>query len=611
MPANAFASDAGPFNPTTGLACSNPTNYGYCLSTDAAITMQINPFPGERMFSVYDGPAFQQANAFLDVYPTLLTGDLNKWMYWNRHVDGVPKDSSSQCYLPNAAIAWKQPNGFYYPPAFHSQNLMFANTKPAPGLIRHFLIEPLFKTLSKPMVPPVPNTDAITARYCSGTDSPGMFNNFTDIDRQTVLNDGVPDTTSTTGMNVPGGDGALTGLVGTQESPTKTTGRETISVNEDAFFNAPVERVECASDKHPTSNDGKGAPGTAKTSPYEYVTTGMIAKCALGYYTIQCPCNGGTCPITYPYECAQSLNTCTQTYTSYWTHQSANPQSFGVPLYREYLTGTEYAKSPRPKPFIQMMGQGSGQRSTLTLNHGRFYIDTSNNCAAQGGCKPYQPNSGVSVFQGGQTYYVYFIYGRASTYLTFDIYLGPNCPSGQNGSCDGKWTVNPVRGVLDGEPYVFNDVTGSPEWLPTPTYDQSTNVLTVTVDLSKSTIATDFSSEFGQACQPTTYCAVKEQDGKTTCGCKAGTSCKEDVACSWGPKDGDWPNAGAYGFSFTMPSDWNPPANHVDPPAGLIVPFTSDAYFTNDYNNTNKPNVNLVGIDPSKFGQNSQCDYRQ
>ena len=27
----------------------------------------------------------------------------------------------NDCILPNAAIAWKQPNGFYYPPAFHSK----------------------------------------------------------------------------------------------------------------------------------------------------------------------------------------------------------------------------------------------------------------------------------------------------------------------------------------------------------------------------------------------------------------------------------------------------------------------------------------------------------
>ena len=43
-------------------------------------------------------------------------------------------------YMPNAAIGWKQPNGFYYPPALYSKNLDFNNVD-----IRHFVIEPLFQ----------------------------------------------------------------------------------------------------------------------------------------------------------------------------------------------------------------------------------------------------------------------------------------------------------------------------------------------------------------------------------------------------------------------------------------------------------------------------------
>ena len=53
---------------------------------------------------------------------------------------GVPQDDRGVCYLPNAAIAWKQPNGFYYPPAFHSRNLYFDQDVD----IRHFVVEPLF-----------------------------------------------------------------------------------------------------------------------------------------------------------------------------------------------------------------------------------------------------------------------------------------------------------------------------------------------------------------------------------------------------------------------------------------------------------------------------------
>ena len=36
------------------------------------------------------------------------------------------------------AIGWKQSNGFYYPPAFHSDNLFFKNVD-----IRHYVVEPL------------------------------------------------------------------------------------------------------------------------------------------------------------------------------------------------------------------------------------------------------------------------------------------------------------------------------------------------------------------------------------------------------------------------------------------------------------------------------------
>ena len=43
--------------------------------------------------------------------------------------------------MPNAAIGWKQPNGFYYPPAFHSTNLFFNKDVD----VRHFVVTPLYE----------------------------------------------------------------------------------------------------------------------------------------------------------------------------------------------------------------------------------------------------------------------------------------------------------------------------------------------------------------------------------------------------------------------------------------------------------------------------------
>jgi hypothetical protein len=84
--------------------------------------------------------------------------------------------------------------------------------------------------------------------YCFPNDT--MFNGFTAIDRQTELSDD---------------DGSLTGLG--KESVKDNDSRETISVNEDSFFNAPTETPECLSNigkitfRHmPTSRASLGYP---------------------------------------------------------------------------------------------------------------------------------------------------------------------------------------------------------------------------------------------------------------------------------------------------------------------------------------------------------------
>src|SRR5262249_40396991 len=154
-------------------------------------------------------------------------------------------------------------NGFYYPPAFHSRNLWFNNVD-----IRHFVIEPAFKTINPADCNPPTKNDcdpfqqnqtAVTDRYC--TYSNNMFSaSFNHIDRQTVLNDD---------------DGTLTGLVGSYggENPPS------ISINEDDFFNAPLPTPECLSDVNvkPPLPISTTLPFTARTSPYEWLSTAIIA----------------------------------------------------------------------------------------------------------------------------------------------------------------------------------------------------------------------------------------------------------------------------------------------------------------------------------------------
>ena len=126
-----------------------------------------------------------------------------------------PTVKVGDCYLQNAAIAWKQPNGFYYPPTFHSNNLFFQNVD-----IRHYVIDPFWLPAAAPATY---NTDPAAAlqRYCQVNQNNQLFNNFSAIDRQTVLTDD---------------DGSLTGY------------KTTVSLNVDNFFHAPIEGIQCESD---------------------------------------------------------------------------------------------------------------------------------------------------------------------------------------------------------------------------------------------------------------------------------------------------------------------------------------------------------------------------
>ena len=325
-PDNAFADSAGPFNPK-GLQCDNPMLPGYAPSYCLSSAQGISFIGGDtfnnnqRLINIYDGPSYQENNAFLDIPVTRLGNEDGNCSQTQGGVQqncpgfktfsslfyGVPADPKNPgaCYLPNAAIAWKQSNGFFYPPAFHSQGLFFSNVD-----IRHFVIEPLFDfgTFTT-------NFTAVKNRYCTWSNQ--LFQAYTDIDRQTILNDD---------------DGSLTGLQGDLGNGNT---RETISVNQDPFFNAPTVTVECASDLHNKGNPATDAPGTADTSPYEYVTTATIAACGINL--------GGCRQNGYTGYCNQQNG---NQYCA-WGDQCSTGNGpygcYGVPLYRQYLTDQEFA----------------------------------------------------------------------------------------------------------------------------------------------------------------------------------------------------------------------------------------------------------------------------
>jgi len=497
--ASGFASAYGPFNPKGGLpADGNKCSGNHCLSIPDGISVPVNNFVmSQRMFNIYDGPAYQDSNAYLDIRKLAITdcalspnGAFCNSTTLAGRVLGLPFDASLGCHMPNAAIAWKQPNGFYYPPAFHSLNLYFDDGKVAGPKhkvdIRHFVIEPLFTAGTYDI-----DLTKVKQQYCNW--SPTLFNGYTDVDRQTELSDD---------------DGSLTGY------------QKTVSVNNDEFFNAPTEVVECESDS------------TAKTSPYDYVTSVVYPACA----------RTGTC-------CVQGAPCDKAPRVEAWDADCANEHCYGVKLYRQLQTSAQ-----EPASFIRMGGQRQFQRSTLSANNGVFYVDTTVSAATQ---KLSKGITSINEFREGQVYYLFLLYATPDTTQKYQIYVGDNF---NKDDAEQLWAT---RAVVTTPPTAFNKIDDWPaEW----TKEYANGILTVTLKMKFDGFNGSYKDTFQDICKPATFCSWtddpnnKETGG--TCGCKKDgdfaaqcsdlNNSKQDVCAAWAQKSFDCPKDGCFGIGFKM-----------------------------------------------------------
>ncbi len=536
---NKYAGNAGPVTPTSGRVCRN-TDINFCIPADKVNStlddgsvFQLSNHATNRFFSIYDGPSLEDSNVYLDITPTIIndctdttTKLCRNSAYMQGRVLGIPglggvatpAARPTSCYLPNAAIAWKQPNGFYYPPAFHSTNLFFNNVA-----IRHYLIEPKF--LAATDASPYPyTTDLPTslAEYCNV--EPSMWAGFTDVDRQTELNDD---------------DGSLTGVV------------NTISVNSNIFFQAPTQDFECKSDFTPSNTSTRA---TAKVSPYDYVTTVLYAdQCS------SAPPPSASCDGTSP------------TDPGMWTKACTNERCFGVPMHRELLV-----KGESVPPIIHLSGQLTGQRSTLTPNNGRWYLDTTISDAVQK-----KTATNLNVFQTGKKYHVFLLFAKPpipadatnQSVETYDIFVGQNIPNPsaflatvhaeKANIATQAITFTPFDTSMDTtmSPWVdINPTTG--KWIRS--YNSTTGMLTVTMDMSLNNFVTDYNNSIRGRCQPNSMCSWSTANSQCQCNTSSTSGgylpadCSANLTgiCKWATADIDYPDAGAYGFSFTLPDQF-------------------------------------------------------
>jgi hypothetical protein len=520
---NPFSSNAGPFS-KGGLSCENPIqDNNYCLSIDEGISMPLSNFGmNQRLFNIYDGPASQASNAYLDITKTPITDCTpaknggcsdSAWMYGR--VLGMPRDVKeviqgndvlrevqSSCVLPNAAIAWKQPNGFYYPPAFHSDNLYFNNVG-----IRHFVLQPLFVEGTFDT-----NFPAVKENYCVYNSA--TFQGWTAIDRQTILNDD---------------DGSLTGV------------ERTISVNEDPFFGAPIEQLECRSE------------GSAKTSPYKYVTTVVYPGCfAKGDCGGTCSRTGGPCAVNAncpPPPPETPAETCDNTN---W-NSNCTSGCYGVPLVRQCLTASENMETD-PNTEIRMQGPDIFGRINLTANNANYYIDTTKNQAQS--TFPLK-----NIFTKNETYYTFFVFAKPEIKQKYQYYVGIDPSIDEN----DPQIVQAVRANIATTNVGFDDVPGG--WAATGwdrKYDSGTGILTVTVDMEN--FKPNFDKAKEESCKPSSFCEFKSNSCQCSDQLKIDDKdlydeCQRINICRWSGNDPDCPvfdiggkkQPRCLGISITMP----------------------------------------------------------
>jgi G8 domain len=631
-PVNPAASVAGPFNLKTALdktaagvgVCDQANGGQACVSYSSGINILNESFGDyEHLFNIYDGPAAQYNNIYADVKITRIGRDTRSATFGQNGSTCVnasdlsssnctgfgfqatrnngnvvrrntaanpndPKDPNSlidECFIPNSAIAWKQPNGFYYPPAFHSDNLIFSNVD-----IRHYVIQPLFKDYAlnyfqtsvsacnsgSPADQSKCKQQSVPYNYCSWASN--MFaGSFSDIDRETELTDD---------------DGSLTGLTGQDisEPPTK---RPSISVTKAAFNDAPVTTDECASGQLSFSStpvapiaNGTGY-ATVNTSPYEYMSLAVF--------------RGST---------ASKNDENSASGFGKWSSDCGNSTCYGVPLYRQYLTAaekTDFDNNPRDtatgrahRPSIRMMGGGTGARSALVMNHGSYYIDSSVSAKAElDSSAPDNNVSKLNVFEPSESYTFFLLFANNRTYQTYSIYVG------KKDGFDLAQAKDIVKPVLVDIADASYKVSQGENWAQVTGYDKNTGILTLTVDL---TGRTEFLPEKREPyCQPTTFCEWKSDN---SCGCKPGTNCTDDKVCSYGIGDVDCPTDGCFGFQVKMPDFFpdlrqtavNPPGP-VAPPTPVLFTKATDP---KDLKYFQKANVALVSSDESVAGN---CNY--
>jgi hypothetical protein len=539
-------SDAGRAGPAFDLsscaqnACPLPAD-GTALFTQG--------FQPKRLINIYDGPFFADGNAFANAQPfgcdAAQVDDGNTpqcGIYMSTvqprtcHSPPVAPAGSDMCVI-NAAVGWKQPNGFYYPPAFAFENTAFDAES-----ARHNVVDQYQPYIQGNLANPAQPTIYDPLRTYTG---------ITPIDSSTILNDL---------------DGTFTGTCwGTdcdaQSLPSPQ--RRTASVSANRFFDAPSQSPECQS-------------YGVQTAPNEFLTT-VIAPLTADESAID-PTVWTMVP---PFPAVPI----------YRQRLLAGEVACTGAICDGATWSCDHATF--------MVGAQNGQAPYLTDADGVYYLDTNTAAQTTTGDRPYPGgqttdcipggNYQVATFTAGQSYVLYQLFVTDDARTTYQIYTG---------GADGQWAwVQPHLSTASGP---VNNMAVTPISDPSLVAALNANV-TQHVDgvtelvFDSSLIADQFAFTARAAdekCLPRDACQV--QTGGAQCALAAdftepgltttvGAICEKwatrvagTTPDSQGLSLSDCPASGCLGYIFTLPSGWTPqPYGTVG--AGRTTCFPDDA----------------------------------
>jgi len=230
-------------------------------------------------------------------------------------------------------------------------------------------------------------------------------------------------------------------------------------------------------------------------------------------------------------------------------------------MYRQFLTAGETATTQGPG--IRMAGQDTSQRSTLTVNHGKYFIDTGVDRETQSKWVSPPEGVGLNLFQKGEIYYLFDVFAKPTTLQTYQLYVGTGFTKATDvWATTASIEKRPIRFDKIDLPAGWAFKYGTADGLPA-------GVLEVTMDMGFPAFKTAYDASPQAHCKPLNFCEwnTTEKPNRCRCSTKLQTQdpelynecIKEDhrICAVWAVKDVDCPNGKCYGFGVKLGSGFD------------------------------------------------------